>query len=243
MLRRVSLAVALIALLVVGVGAASAQDAQPYPTNTITVSGYGTAFGEPNLAYIEMGVELVEADLATAYSGTADRMNAVIEALSGLNIARSDIQTTGVNIYPEDRYDPQTGTPTERVYRVRNTVRVTVRDVAQIEQVITTGVNAGVNTIYNLSFGLADNRALQSEARTQAVADARSRAEELAAALGVTVGAPVIVSEVIQSGGIPYFDGRGGGGVMMAESAQPVSGGQLSVSVEVQITFAIGGAE
>ena len=35
-----------------------------FPENTITVTGLGTAFGEPDVAYIELGVEMTNSDLA-----------------------------------------------------------------------------------------------------------------------------------------------------------------------------------
>jgi len=235
------LVLAALALMTLGIGAASAQQISPvYPQNTITVSGFGTAYGEPNVAYIELGVELVEEDLAQAFASTADTMNDVIAALLELGIDRADIQTTGVNIYPEDRYD-QSGSISSRVYRVRNTVRLTVRDITTVEQVISAGVNAGVNTIYNLTFGIADTATLEQTARVQAVENARSRADQLASALDLSVGEPIIIEEIINSGIPLMYNGMGGGGMMEAAALQPVEGGQLSVGVQVQITFAIGG--
>lgn len=243
MFKKMVVVIAALALMSVGVGAAVAQEMTPqpqYPQNTITVSGFGTAFGEPDVAYIELGVELVQENLAEAYASSASTVNDVIAAVIAAGVDRADIQTTGVNIYPEDRYD-QSGSVSSRVYRVRNTVRVTVRDIANVEQVIGDGVNAGANTIYNLTFGIADPSTLEQDARVQAVENARSRAEQLAGALGVSVGAPVTIVEVINAGSPILYDGRGGGGMMQAAVLQPVEGGQLSVGVQVQITFAIGG--
>ncbi len=235
MLKRMILVALTLALLVVGVGATSAQEV--FPQNTITVVGFGTAYGEPDVAYVELGVELVEEDLSQAFNATAENMNAIIAALEELGIARGDMQTTGVNIYPEDRYD-QSGVMASRVYRVRNTVRVTVRDISTIDQVISTGVEAGANTIYNLSYGIDDPTELENDARVDAVEDARLRAQRLADALGLTVGDPVIVSEVLNNS-FPYPYGLGGGGMMMDVASQPVLPGQLSVSLQVQITFAL----
>ncbi len=234
MLKRMMLVALTVVLLVVGVGAASAQDV--FPQDTITVIGSGTAYGEPDVAYVELGVEQVEEDLSQAFNSTADTMNAIIAALEALGIAREDMQTTGVNIYPEDRYD-QSGAMASRVYRVRNTVRVTVREIGTIDQVISTGVDAGANTIYNLSYGIEEPTALEDAARVEAVEDARMRAQRLADALGLTVGDPVIVTEVLNNS-FPY--GMGGGGMMEVAQSQPVLPGQLSVSLQVQITFAIG---
>jgi uncharacterized protein YggE len=233
--------VVLAALSAIGLGVVSAQETSVNSTtNTITVTGLGSAYGEPDVAYVELGVEIVDADLATAFSQTSDQMNSVITAVTALGIERSDIQTTGINVYQEERYDPQTGPTGERVYRVRNIVRITVRDTAQIEAVINDAVNAGANTIYGLTFGILEVDALEQEARLSAVANARARAEQLAAALGVTVGQPVAIRETLGSEGIsPIGRFQGGGGLDMA-SAAPVSEGQLQVSVQIEVTFALG---
>jgi uncharacterized protein YggE len=239
-----------IALLVIGVGAAYAQEVTPvpgvYPTNTITVSGFGSAAGEPDVAYTELGVEITDPDLANAFSQTAETMNRVISALVEAGVERADIQTTGVNVYPQERFDPTGANPTpERVYLVRNTVRVTARDVSQVETLISAAVGAGANTIYNLNFGIEDTSTLEQEARVDAVADARERAEQLAAALGVTVGQPIVINEVINTGGpiMPFSGGGLAGANLQFDVSQPVSAGQLNVTVAVQITFAIGGAQ
>lgn len=208
--------------------------------HTITVIGVGSAYGEPNIAYIELGVELVDANLATAFTQTADTMTAVRQALLDLGIQAADLQTSGVSVYPEDRYNPQTGEATERVYRVRNTLRVTARDVSQIEAIINAGVNAGANSIYNLTFGLDNAADLEQTARLDAVTNARTRAEQLASALGVTIGDALIVNEVTLNTQqpLPYAGGMGGAGFDVA-STMPVEQGQLGVTAQVQVTFQI----
>lgn len=230
-------------ILMLGANALSAQEASPiptYPENTITVNGFGTAYGEPDVVYIELGVENVNADLATAFTQTAEAMNSVIQALRDLEISEDDIQTTGVNVVPEEQFNPQDmSRQGERVYRVRNTVRVTLRDVAQIESVISASVSAGANTIYNLNFGIEDTQALEQEARLDAVEDARTRAQQLADAVGVTLGRPIIITESLGGGGYPP---QPLASIARFDMAQPVSPGQLSVSIGVQITFALEGA-
>jgi uncharacterized protein YggE len=230
-----------LGVLLLGAGALHAQETTPNPDqpqpNTITVSGVGTAYGEPNIAYLELGVEIVDPDLTNAYTPAAEAMTTVIQALRDSGIDEQDIQTTGVNIYPEERYPQDSAGATQRVYRVRNIVRVALRDVGQVENVITTAVNAGANTIYNLSFGIEDTQPLESEARVQAVENAQTRAQELADALGVTLGSAISVIETLGSGypPVPY----GFGGAADVALSQPVSQGQLSVAIQVQITFAI----
>jgi hypothetical protein len=103
-----------------------------------------------------------------------------------------------------------------------------------------TGLGAGANTLNGLSFGISDMKALEAEARTAAVADARERAQQLADAFGVTVGEVVSVSESF--GSFPLFADFGGAKLDAIGGAAPsVSPGQLSVSVQVNLSFAIGG--
>ncbi len=241
----------LVAVGALGVAVVSAQEITPmppgpgdirpadFPANTITVTGIGNASGEPDLAYVELGVEMMNADLATAYAEAADTMQNVIQALVDAGVDRTDIRTSSVNIYPQDQYDPETGMPTDRTYRVSNTVRVTVRDVSMVESVINAAVNAGANTIYSFNFAIDDSVALEQQARISAVENARQRATELGQALGVTIGRPVVISETYGAFQPFPIDGRGGAMFDAAQSALPVSPGQLEISVVITVTFSI----
>lgn len=211
-------------------------------TRTITVTGTGSAYGEPDVAYVELGVEIVNASLADAFSQASESMNRVIEAVTALGIERADIQTREINVFQEQIYDPQTGATGERVYRVRNIVRITVRgnDNALLESAINGAVEAGANTIYGLNFGILDIAELEGDARLIAVENARSRAEQLAGALGVTVGAPISIRETFGSAPIPLGLGQVRMEAMGGDMSAPVSQGQLEVSVQVEVIFALG---
>jgi uncharacterized protein YggE len=209
---------------------------QPVPS--VSVSGFGQAFGAPDVAHIEMGVDIVNNDVGGAVTEANEVMDRIIAAISETGVAEEDIRTTGFNVW-SDFFDPVTGEQTrERVYHVQNIVRVTVRDVSQVAQVIDAGLNAGANSVFGLNFGIDNPTELEQEARLEAIENARDRAQKLADAMGVTLGDPIIVTETFGGPIQPFaFDaaqaGLGGGG------APPISGGQLSVSVQVNVTFAI----
>ena len=208
------------------------------PPNSISVSGTGEAYGTPDVAYIQLGVDTAGADLGQAVTQNNSAMERVKQALLDAGIAEEDLQTTNFNVWIEDKTDPQTGQFTgERVYHVQNTLNVTVRDISKIGDVIDAALNAGANTVYGLTFGISDTTALESEARRKAVEDARTRAQELADALGVTLGDPIIVSESTGGGVVPMYaveaaGGRGGG-------APPISQGQMAVTVSVSVVYSI----
>jgi uncharacterized protein YggE len=233
-------ALALVAVLVLATGCAGLGAGSPgYPTNQISVAGEGQAYGKPDVAYVDLGIDVTNPNVSPALDQANQTLSAVQEAIKKAGVADEDIQTTSFNVYPEDRYDPQTGQPTgERVFHVQNILRITVRDVSKVGAVIDAGTGAGANTVHNVSFGMLETAELAAQARTEAVADAKKRAEQLAKELGVKLGSATIISETY--GSVPVYEpsfaaqdavgGRGGAGA-------PVSSGQLVVSVQVNVTF------
>jgi len=222
-----------------GGGSVNAQTVVTGPENSISVSGSGEASGTPDVAYVNLGVDTTDADVGTAVEHANIEMAAIIAAITDTGVDPKDIQTTNFNVYPEDKYDANGQRTGERIYHVQNSLTVTVRDISMVGEVIDAALQAGADTVNGLSFGIADTSALEQEARLKAVDDARERATQLAEAVGVTLGDPIIVSEV--SGNyfpppMPYAAqaaGMGGGG------GTEITPGQLQVSVQVNITFAI----
>ncbi len=78
-------------------------------------------------------------------------------------------------------------------------------------------VGAGANDIGGINFMVSQASKLLDEAREQAIADARRKAEIYAKAAGVTLGAPLSISEGGSPGPMPFrkmagADGRGDAG-------------------------------
>jgi uncharacterized protein len=237
-------ALALVGLMIFSVQAGNPQQSTgDGMTPTINVSGTGIVYGTPDIAYVMLGVDQVDPDVSAAMTSANETLRAIISAVTETGVAEADIQTANYSVFPEDRFDPQTGMPTgERTYRVNLSVNVTVREIENAGNVIRAALGAGANSLNGLSFGIADTAALEAEARTQAVADARGRAEALATDFGVTLGAPVTISEAFGSipGPIPMGRGAFGGAAEMAIQPQ-INPGQLSVQVTVNVAYAIGG--
>ena len=228
--------IALLALALLLVTPVAAQENSV--ANTISVGGVGEASGTPDMAIIELGVDMSAEDVGTAFTQVNDVMAAITAALSDLGIDEKDIQTSSFNIYTQDNYSPD-GQITGRSYRAQNTVRITVHDVAQTADVINAAVGAGANNVYNLTFGVADTAELEAQARVDAVANARERAEQLATALGLAVGAPISIAENIGGsiGPQPLF-AAANFAVAEAGGAQ-INQGQFAVTVQVAVVFAL----
>lgn len=235
-MKRTTLFLLLGLLMIAAVLPAAAQETQPtYPLNTITVSGTGEAAGNPDVAYIQLGVESFDPELSVAFNTTNDRINSVIEALVAAGIERGDIRTVGLNIYQERQPLGPENTEFSIRYNVGNMVRVTVRDIAKVADYINIAVDAGVNTLYGLEFGRNDRKALESRARQAALQDAASRARELAALIGVELGDVVVINETT-SGFLPFEAMRQG---MGGASNAVIEPGQVNVAVTLNITYQI----
>ncbi len=208
---------------------------------TITVTGFGVAYGAPDIARVGLGVDAINADIKVAMDDVNARMNAVMAALQGSGIAPEDIRTEYFSIYQDYGYSPyptmEGETPAPQ-YRVSTSITITIRNTDQVSNVIALAVDSGANIVNYIEFNIEDRTTLQSDARGKAVTDAQARAAELAGLLGLGVGEAVNVTENSDYY-TPMGLGGGGGGGMM-DSAQPViSQGQLSVSMAVTVTFAL----
>ncbi len=209
------------------------QESMP---RTVTVSGSGTANATPDIAYVQLGVQVIESDAELAVKESTDRMTAVMQVIKEMGIEEKDVQTTQYNMSVQQQYD-RDGQPTgEITYRISNQVRVKVRDLTKIGELLQKTLAAGANTVGGVTFSIEDPKALQKQARDLAIADAREKAEQLAAGLGASLGAVRQVSEfsagrpVPEAAPVMEMRAVGGGEV-------PVSGGELSVSVQIQVVF------
>jgi uncharacterized protein YggE len=218
---------------------ASAQDVAPVPLlpRTITVVGEGKVNVEPDIARINIGVEVLRPTVREASDANQEIVDSVLAALSAAGIPDEDMQTSNFSVYAE-RYGVNGPLAEDEVnYRVTNTVNVTVRDLDTVGDILDAAIEAGANNIYGIEFAVDDTTAYASEARAAAVADSNARAEELASLTGVTLGEVLSVSEVIGTA-TPYNNfraeavGMGGGGT----SIQP---GTLELTTQLQIVYAI----
>jgi uncharacterized protein len=116
-------------------------------------------------------------------------------------------------------------------------VTIRLRDIGKVANVIDTLVGAGANDIGGINFMVSQASKLLDDARTQAVADARRKAEIYARAAGVTLGAPLGISEAGSPG--PVFRAK-----MAAElAAAPVAQGEETLAVMVNVSWAIRAAQ
>jgi len=231
--------IALLALLAMGAsGLATAQEGTG-ASRSITVTGQGEAAGPPDRATINAGVQTLAPTVLESAQQNQATIERIMQALREEGIEALDIQTADYSVWPEQQHDPRgSGEVTISGYRVNNTVRITVKNIDRLGQVLAAVTDAGANAIHGIGFSVADTAALEAEARAAAMADAHTRAAALAELAGVELGD---VQSISMSAGGNYPTPMMGGRMEMAMAAPApgISTGQLSITVQVHISYAI----
>jgi uncharacterized protein YggE len=209
---------------------ALAQTAPP----AISVTGEATVSVPPDQAQIDGGVATDAKTAREASDANNAAMGKVLLALKGAGIDEKDYQTSRLSLQPQ--YAPNRSGPSPVVgYRASNRVTIRLRDVTKIASMIDVLVGAGANDIGGINFTVSQASKLLDEAREQAISDARRKAQIYAKAAGVTLGEPLSISE--ESAPTPVFRGKVASG--MAASTAPVAQGEETLSVTVNVSWAI----
>jgi uncharacterized protein YggE len=230
MSRRLSLAAAAIA----GTLLAAPALAETVPPSMISVTGEASVSVAPDQAQIEGGVTSDAETAREASEANNAAMGKVLLALKAAGVAEKDIQTSRLSLQPQ--YPPNRSGPAPVVgYRASNRVTVRLHDVTRVAGAIDTLVGAGATDIGGINFSVSNASKLLDDAREQAVADARRKAEIYARAAGVTLGAPLSISEEGAPGPMPFRKMAVG----MAASPAPVAPGEETLQVTVNVSWAI----
>jgi uncharacterized protein YggE len=211
-------------------------------TRQILVTGTGKANMVPDMAYINIGVNTQSRDVTEALTENNDQSQKLTAALKKLGVEEKDIQTTSFNIYPQQQFD-DTGEMIGTLYVVDNIVSLTVRDLPRLGEMLDTAVRAGANSINSIQFEIQEKDKALSEARKEAVGKAQAQAEELSAAAGVELGELLTINvNNINNNPQPFYGygmGGGGGYGSTVNTTVPVSAGQMVLTVDVSLVYAI----
>ena len=206
-------------------------------TARITVTGTGKVSGVPNQLSLSMGVQTSAGSVAAALRQANAAARSVAAVLRRSGVAASDIQTSGLSIYPS--YSNSSGVPSG--YQVSEQLTIILRRLSVAGSQISAAARAGGNatTVDGVSLNLSDTSTLLASAREKAVADARAKAAAYAHALGRPLGPVVTMSETppaqpfqpLPEAAVPAT-GRA--------SSVPVHPGTQQLSVTVTVVFALG---
>jgi len=217
-------------------GAPLTARAQMEPPAVISVTGEAHISVPPDLAEIDAGVTS-EAKTAREVSDANNAaMGKALLALKSAGINEKDYQTSQLSLQPQYSVAKQGSPATVIGYRASNRVNIRLHDVTKIARVIDALVSAGANDIGGINFMVSQASKLLDDAREQAIADARRKAEIYAKAAGVTLGAPLSISE--EGASRPMFRTRLAVDTAAA-APMAVAQGEETLSITVSVTWAI----
>lgn len=219
--------------------AACAEETSSEFARTISVSGIGEVWAEPDMATIQVGVSTKAATAQAALDANSTATAKAIATLKDVGVAEKDLQTSTISLYPDYRYD-QTDREQKLVgYRATNSLTVKIRDLDKAGKALEAAVGSGANQVNGLSFGFEDQKPLVNEARRKAVEDAKEKAELYAKAAGVKLGPVLVIGEPGVQIAQPRNRALRADVQAEASSAPPVQAGENQVRATINIVYAI----
>lgn len=231
------LAAALLVFSVAGTNLAAA--AEP---NTIAVSGMAEQEVAPDMAYIDVGINVRADDAETARTQEAQIASQIRRALLGLAITDNDLQNTSYYLYQEYKVD-RNGVRTADKYVLDSSIKVTVKDLDKLSQVIDNVVEAGATNISNITYALSTQNIIQRQLLATAVENARDKAAVVANAASRTLGNMLSADINSFDGGtiVAYGANKLRSTTNLAEdgAATKLSPGKIKLNARVQVVFSL----
>ncbi len=223
-----------LTLLAAGAHAFAPASAEEAPKRSLSLSATGAVKAAPDEVTISTGVTSEAGTAREALDKNTASMARMVEALKADGIEAKDIQTTNFSVQPI--YEARKEGQAQRIvgYRVTNSVRLVLRDIAKLGTVLDEVVSLGANDIGAIEFGVAEPEALKDEARKAAMAKAIANAKLYAEAAGVELGPVLSISE--EEG---IFQPRYAGAPMAMEASKavPIEAGTTTIEVKVHVSW------
>jgi uncharacterized protein YggE len=247
-------ALVLLALLVAyllggsGGGGTPAQAADggtatpPAERRVLTMTGTGEATAVPDQLSFALGVNLTRPDLDAALDAANASMARVLDSLKDYDVAKADVQTTGLSMSPVYEYH-QYSPPTITGYRVSERARVLVKELKEGGAAVSAAVAAGGNDVRvsDIRLLVGDTDAVMDEARDAAVAEATAKATQYAESSGQELGEVMTLREVrakpLPTAPTAYLHRADALAGVMDLAKLPIRAGKQETSVTVQIVW------
>ena len=207
----------------------AAQDVIQNVVPTVNVVGEASIEGTPTLVNISVSIEGEGKDAKLLRQENGEKLARVIQAINKEEVPMKNFQTDYVSLYKNYDYNTKT-----YQYRISQTVKIKLDNLAKYETLMDALFEAGVNQINSVTFGIEDSaRAkLQQEARIAAIDDARKKALLYATSLDQNIGKALTIRETSLRDTPASVMVRGA-----APSNTTLALGSISVNSQIIVTF------
>lgn len=243
-------------LLVLLAASANAADAAKSP-RLITVTGEAQVNVVPDEVAVSIGVQACGNTATEARLAEEEIAKKVVDVTKQLKIETRDLQTDSIEIdlvkpeYYDWRMCYENKEP--KKYGARQMIRITLKDVSVLEDLLTKSLEVGATKIMGVEFKTSELRKYRDQARAMAIIAAKEKATALAGELDCKIGKPQTITEQTSYGRDWYYYGSswwwgrsnnsGANWVQNASDApSAVSGtaislGQIAVTAKVSVSF------
>ena len=204
---------------------------------TVSVTASAHISAAPDLAAISTGVQTEAATARDAMTLNSTAMAKLVDGLKAAGIASKDIQTTSVSVSPRYTNARDGKSPVINGYSATNQVRIVVRDLKRVGEILDAALTLGATQMGGISFDVTNAETLKDEARKDAMLNARRRAELFATAAGATVGQVLSIAEDVQTQG--HTVGFRERAMKSASAPVPVEAGALQLEATVNVTWSL----
>ena len=207
----------------------AAQEVVQSVVPTVNVVGEASIEATPTLVNISVSIEGEGKDAKLLRQENGEKLAKVIQAINKEEVPMKNFQTDYVSLYKNYDYNTKT-----YQYRISQTVKIKLDNLAKYETLMDALFEAGVNQINSVTFGIEDStRAkLQQEALIAAIDNARKKALLYATSLDQNIGKALTIRETSLRDTPASVMIRGA-----APSNTTLALGSISVNSQIIVTF------
>jgi uncharacterized protein len=143
----------------------------------------------PDEASLTVGTQAKATTATAAAAANKAKTEKLLATIRSAGIRERDIQTQGIQLHPDYRWDTQPGGQGKQTlvgYIASNSVQIKTRNIPGLTTLLDTLTTAGADTVYGPNFGISDPAPLRREARVRAMARGEAEASEYARNNGYT---------------------------------------------------------
>jgi uncharacterized protein YggE len=198
----------------------------------LKVFGQGIVNVKPDMAEVVIGVVTEALKLEAAQAENAKITEQVIENIKKQGVAPKDIQTQNYSI--NMKYDYVEGKQVFKGYVVNNSLKVLIRNINNVGNVIDSAVEGGANSINNINFIVSDTSRYYNLALKLAVKDAQNKAMTIADKLNVNISIiPIQIVEQPSTAAVPLMTAS----YKTAAAVPPIEAGENKIAANIEAVF------
>jgi len=183
----------LIAFLTVSLATAGTAAAQSAAENAqvdryVAVNGEASISVTPDTATLNMAVQARNASLDAARDEVVKTTRDFLDFADERDIDDEDVQTSGLNVRPDYRWNDKENRQELQGYFVQRDVVVKLKDMQKLGRIMEGAIEVGINQVQPPVLSHSNEKSLRRRALATATRDARTNAEQIAKSLNAKLG-------------------------------------------------------